>query len=129
RLKGNQGKSFKLYQEYEESLTCEIKQISLVSEKLLASVDINFVQSRRKRNFQVLHEILGNENLFFIPSTNEDDIPFAYPFLPAVLFDKSKLYGVNIFVPNLWADPIKRNITNSFERNFAQNLMPLPVDE
>ncbi len=129
RLKGNQRTSFTLYQNYEQSLTCDIKKISIVSEKLLSSVDIELVKFKRRKNFQILHDKLGSENLFNLTSLAEDDIPFAYPFLPKIIFNKSKLYPLNIFIPTLWADPLSRKITTPFESKLASNLMPLPIDE
>lgn len=129
RLQGEQVIAFQDYQEYEKSLTTDINTISLVSEKLLSLVDIEHVRARRKANFQTLHELLGGRNTFLAASLAGDDVPFAYPFLPAENFDKKALHASNIFVPQLWADPLKREVTTAFERTLANNLMPLPVDE
>lgn len=129
RLKGNQMKAFGEYQEYERSLNCEIKKISLVSEKLLSSVNIDFNVKRRKENFQSLHKKLGHLNNFVFSDLEDNDTPFAYPFLPEKYFSKSALYPYNIFIPTLWGDALKRDITTLFEKRLAENLMALPVDE
>lgn len=129
RIKGNQVIGFKMFQDYEKSLTCEINKISIISEKLLSSIDIDNTKLRRKNNFKILHEILGKLNLFIFEDMEEEDIPFAYPFLPADLFDKSLLYSSNIFVPTLWADALDREITTEFETKLSKNLLPLPIDE
>lgn len=129
RIKGNQSTGFNMYQDYEKSLTSDINKISIISEKLLSAIDVENTKLRRKDNFKILHKVLGKLNLFVFEGVEEDDIPFAYPFLPNNLFDKSQLYSSNIFVPTLWADALNRNITTPFETLLSKNLMPLPIDE
>ncbi len=128
RLKGDQDKSLQEFREYEASLNSEIYRISRLSEKMLSSVDVEEVSQKRKDNFQTLHARLREKNRFILDDMSEDDVPFAYPFLPEGDFDKTALYTSNIFIPTLWADPLAREGTTDFERRLATTLMPLPVD-
>lgn len=129
RLRGNQEIAFRNYQDYEKSLTSEINKISLFSEKTLSLVDIKNTTAKRKENFHALNKILENRNKFTLDNILDGDVPFAYPFLPSINFSKESLYGANIFVPTLWADPLKRDATTAYEKELAENLMPLPIDE
>lgn len=129
RLKGNQSAAFKRYQEYEEGLDSTIARISLLSERMLSLVSIDEVIRKRRENFRVLHELLGGMNQFSFSHKSDDDVPFAYPFLPAQPVQKDRLYRDSIFIPTLWADPLSRQQTSSTERDLIECLLPLPIDD
>lgn len=129
KLNGDQSEAFNHYQEYEKSLTSDIKRISLYSEKMLSLVDMQNVMLKRRENFLILHSLLKATNILTIDDMAEEDVPFAYPFMPGRLLPKSVFYRDSIFIPSLWTDPLKRSGTTDSEKLFAKNLMPLPIDE
>ncbi len=129
RLKGNQEKGFEEFQKYEKSLNSEIYQISKLSEKMLSLVDVDRVKRKRQENFQTLRTMLQEQNSLSLKHIGDDDVPFAYPFLPYDYFNKTSLYQFNIFIPTLWADPLARNESNEFETRLATSLLSLPIDE
>jgi hypothetical protein len=129
RLKGNQDIAFSYFQEFEKSLDCEIKRISIFSEKMLSLVDIENAIQKRKDNFNYLQSHLKNLNVLDL-SSEIRNAPYCFPFLPLNAINKSKFYENQIFIPALWIDPTKRpEIANDFELNLAQNLLSLPIDE
>lgn len=129
RLKGNQERAFEEFQEYEQSLDSELCRISLLSERMLSLVDIDRVKHKRRDNFRTLHRTLGMKNDLTGVSIDNDDVPFAYPFLPQGGFDKTSLYPLGIFIPSLWKDPLSRENSNEFETRLANSLLALPIDE
>jgi len=127
--KKNQEFAFKKFQEYERNMTSEVYRISLFSEKILSLVDVECVVAKRRENFKVINNLLGAQNTFQLSDISDNDVPFAYPFLPSVTPPQKPLCNRNIFIPTLWADPLERDITTIAERKLAEDLMPLPIDD
>lgn len=128
RLIGRQQESHQAYEAYERSLDASIHGMSLVSQRLLSLINYDEVKAARVSNFSFLQEQLGQLNQLPI-ILDKDDVPFAYPFLPEKLIDKAELYRDQLFVPTLWADPLKRGGTDyQHDKHIAAHLLPLPID-
>ncbi|MFZ1689152.1 MAG: hypothetical protein WAU70_17145 [Flavobacteriales bacterium] len=128
RLLGRQAEAYRAYTSYERSLTGDVQRISAISEGLLRGVDHEAVKSARRRNFRYFHEQLGASNTFryrFDPA----DVPFCYPYLPAVPIDRPAMYEKGLFAPQLWPDELERGIEGyAWEKRLSTELLPLPVD-
>ncbi len=128
RLIGQQSLAHQEYTAYEKSLNCDINSISTLSEQLLSVVDFEFVRQRRLENYYYLHKAFKDINVFHAPDYL-DDGPFAYPLITQHTVEKSKFYEQGLFIPSLWADPLRRP-KDGFETDLmiARNLLPLPID-
>ncbi len=128
RLLGKQEQAYQEFIEYEKGLDGEIKNISILSEYLLANIDYLAIGQKRKDNFNHYHSFFEKINEFNLPlSTNA--IPYCYPLLLNNIIDKKLLYKQNIFIPVLWSDTIYRGLKGfDFEQELTQKLLALPID-
>ncbi|MEK6806989.1 MAG: hypothetical protein AABY95_10130 [Pseudomonadota bacterium] len=128
RLLGRQAEGFAAYQAYEKSLNCEVRRISLVSERLLRVVDYEAALRARVRNFEFLSERLGSRNTLALEPAPQA-VPFCYPYLPVRPVDRPALYAKELFVPTLWPEVLRREAEGfGFEKRLSTELLPLPVD-
>jgi hypothetical protein len=130
RLLCRQELAYAQYRASEAQVSVETKLMSRLSERLLASVDYDFVIDRRRRNFRLLHERLGAANTLAMDLGElGEHVPFCYPFLPAVALERTKLHRRSIFVPALWNEVRERHAAGfTLERGLSEKLLPLPVD-
>ena len=128
RLIGKQKIAYNQYQNYEKTLGSKIELISLLSERLLKSIDYDFVKARRVENYNYLHSKLQDINQLKVDFLT--DSPFCYPLLLEKPIDKEILFDKNIFVPDLWLDTENRVNKNKFDFECAlsRELLPLPID-
>lgn len=119
------------YLKAEESLT-ESKplRISHLTERLLASIDIENVKKRRRENFLTLSSELDRYNMK-IWELNSDDTPLCYPLV--LNFDcknlKEKLAKNNIYIPTYWSDAEKRIVEGSIEFGLINCTLAIPCDQ
>ncbi|MEG0937454.1 MAG: hypothetical protein RSE32_03660 [Comamonas sp.] len=113
------------YQRAEASLeNCSPKKMSVLTQKLLESIDYLAVQKCRLRNFSILQKALGDKNqLNFDFSTIT---PLCYPYLPKNLISKNHLAENSVFIPTYWQDALNRNELNEFESTLASRLVAIP---
>ena len=102
------------------------KVMSRLTENLLRAVDYEAIERRRRDNFQILHERLGERNGLRLPETGS----FMYPFYTengaAV---RKKLQAEKIYIPTLWPDVFRMSEPGSTEYAMAENILPLPIDQ
>ena len=119
------------YQKAEQRLISQpIKTMSKLTQKILASIDYDEVQKRRKENFEYLHSELKNMNLLNIDDSLEFT-PFVYPLLNGGECDsmRNKLIETKIYVAKYWSEAYERESTTSIEIFFLNNIIPLPCDQ
>lgn len=104
-----------------------IKRMSKLTDNLLRGINYESVRKKRTENFSYLHEILGNENGLNI---SIPDGAFMYPFYIEQGEQLRKyLQEKKIFVPVLWPNVIEKSECESQEWKFANNIVPIPVDQ
>lgn len=129
RLLGCQDEAYCEYVAYESSLGCDLKRISLLSERLLSGVDYELAKQRRIANFGTLHHYLHSYNTLSIDPTRMD-VPFCYPFMPHRNVGKDILAAQKLYIPAYWPDILERNFDGyDLEKDITQRLLPLPVDQ
>lgn len=128
RLIGLQEQAYLEYVDYEKGLNSEIEQISILSEKILSTINYAEVRKRRDANFKFFQEEFGNLNRIDIDG-NERDC-FCFPLLLDHPIDKKRLFNENIFIPSLWLDTLNRSQKEDFrlECMFSNELLPMPID-
>lgn len=129
RLVGRQQTGYWQVRRHEQRIDSRIRSMSRLSDRLLAAVDYEAAQQRRRVNYLALHRALGSHNQFDadLPA---GATPFHYPLLLPDPTDRAVLARHRLYVPTLWEDVITRASPRrfEFERSFASRLLPLPVD-
>lgn len=102
-----------------------IKRMSKLTRNLLHGIDYEFVEKRRKENFEFLQKHLGKRNKLQLRSA-----AFMYPFMidgGAML--RKKLQAEKIYIPTLWPTVFEVAESASLENQMAENILPLPIDQ
>lgn len=105
--------------------------MSPLTHALLKSVDYDFIMERRRKNFAVLHELLGQHNTYPVMEGFGKKAAFAYPFLvkEGGAQIRKKLIENNIYVSTLWKHVFNGTLATDFEKHIALDLIPLPIDQ
>lgn len=102
-----------------------LRSMSALTRNILRAVDYREVISRREENYKVLENILGNRNPLAL---RMPEGPFCYPFYSEEGMQiKRTLAAQKIYVPTLWPNLLGMN--NSLEKDYAENILPLPCDQ
>ncbi len=120
---------------YHESLLNEEKiedetilEMSLLTHRILESVDYASVQKKRTDNFKALHHTLSDYNELEIPLEGIN-APMVYPFLASNDLLRGKLIENHVYVPQWWKAVLESNEANLFEKKLSKYLIPLPMDQ
>lgn len=116
------------YVEHEKTMeTRELKNMSLLTENLMCSLDYRRIQNIRTENFKFLDDQFKNINKLKLT------IPtgaFAYPlYLVNGSEIRRKLQQEKIYIPTLWPDVFDICKESDLEYDYAKNILPLPVDQ
>lgn len=121
---------FKEYQKNEEKFYgLQIGKMSLLTHNMLRGVDYDKAALRRTANYKFLQSKLSSLNQL------QCTIPegaFMYPFLTPRNSGKrirKKLLESKIYIPTLWPNVLQQCLPDSTEHYFAQDILPLPVDQ
>jgi len=104
-----------------------MKKMSILTDKILHSIDYKEISEIRKRNFSYIHKKLGKINEMKI-EISKSDVPMVYPFLIKNDKLREKLLKNKIYIPHWWKEVIKNVDKNSYENYLSNNLIPLPID-
>lgn len=103
----------------------ELRSMSALTHNLLRAVDYETVRRRRNENYALLDAALGAVNSL---SLHTPEGPYAYPFYcPNGMVIKKKLAKEGIFVATLWPNVL--GMEDSLEKDYAENILPLPCDQ
>ena len=104
-----------------------IRRMSLLTERLLKSIDYEECRVIRNRNFRILNEALSEKNLLSIDPLAING-PLCYPFLSVKENIKKKLISKRVYAPVFWPNVFNWTTSKMFENYLSQNLVPLPID-
>jgi len=129
RLANSPESGYADYQLAEKSL-CNLEplQMSQLTRKLLASLDYEKIKVHRNKNYQFLHEALGELNQCPIKLANIEG-PLCYPFFTKNKNIKSNLISARIFTPTYWTDVKNRVFINDIEFSLVNSCIALPCDQ
>lgn len=105
-----------------------IRRMSKLTHRLMKSIDYETIAIKRRANYQVLHEILGVTNNLVLSMDNEV-IPMVYPYMVDKCSLREHLIKNKIFVAQYWPNVAKWTGNDSLESVFADQLIPLPIDQ
>ncbi len=126
RALGRVQEGYRHFQESEALVTSRVRSMSSVSAAILGRLEYQECAARRRTNFAHLHERLGDLNQIKLPLGSA--VPLCYPFLPEASIDRNVLVAQDIFVPRFWQDCLNRASGYEREKDWADRLLPLPID-
>lgn len=106
-----------------------ICHMSKLTQRILSSIDYEVVKSRRKANYQLIHQVLGGRNCFPFLELKKGEVPLVYPFYYEDLNIREALLGEKIYVSSWWPSVLESNISNDYEKKLAKYLCPIPIDQ
>ena len=99
--------------------------MSNLTRNILGAVDYETVKEKRNTNYAVLDENLGGINRLQLV---QPDGPYCYPlYCKNGMQVKKALAAEKIYVATLWPNVL--DMDAPFERNLAENILPLPCDQ
>ncbi len=107
-----------------------IHSMSILSDKILRSLDYGSIAQKRRFNYMLLfHNLDTNNNLHFdISFTN--DVPMVYPFWSDILGLRSRLLAGKIYIPKYWQSVLDRMEDHvTLETTLADYLCAIPIDQ
>lgn len=121
------------YKEYlinEESFKYDgVKGMSVLSERILTSIDYDCVMARRQKNYMHIHDALRDYNNLHIDDSKLAG-PMCYPLLVCNDNLRELLIEEQVFVPQYWKEVLECDLdADSPEFKFAKYLLPLPIDQ
>lgn len=129
RLEEDYENAYENYLISEKNFTCDILNMSKLSEKILQTIDYEFVGRARVNNFNYIHQSFSKLNKLKISATL-NNVPFCYPLLLEQKIDKKLFHNKKLFIPTLWPDILTRKDGKifTFEKEFVDRLIPIPID-
>ena len=111
-----------------ERFTSEsLMKMSRLTENLLRPVNYSRIDANRRNNFAYLHDRLGSKNKL---SLVVPEGPYMYPFYtPYASSLRSALQKEKIYLSLFWSDVFEMCSEDSLEYDYAQNILPIPVDQ
>lgn len=105
-----------------------IRKMSKLTQRIMQSIDYEAAAKKRRKNFLMLHEALGEENNSVF-SLEEDAVPMVYPFLTPIKGLREKLIENKVFVARYWPNVLDWATKNDIEYLLAYQMLPLPIDQ
>lgn len=107
----------------------KIKKVSRLSEKILKSIDYEYVIEKRNMNFKFINTKIGKTNKLNI---DIDSIkgPMVYPFwIENGKFIREKLIENNIFIAQYWPGILNEKNISNLEKDLIENTVCIPIDQ
>jgi len=126
---GSANAAYQDYLNYCNSLIDQpIKKMSNLGESLLKSIDYENLKERQVKNFQYLHEALGEYNKFEYDDFPVDTCPLSYMFYSEDPDLRKRLIDNKIYVSTYWKATLDLVEKSSAEYKIVNYLLPLPCD-
>ena len=106
----------------------EIKFMSNLTKNMMSSIEYEYVKSRRRENFSLLHSHFASINRIHI-DISEEDVPLAYPLVMERADIKKELIKNHIYTPTYWPNLESICPESSNALYFKSYLIPLPLDQ
>ena len=105
-----------------------IRKMSNLTHRIMASIDYDGVAGRRRQNYQLLDEAIGNKNGIALP-LSADAVPMVYPFLTTDQQLRQRLIDNKVYVATYWPNVLQWVKLASTEYTLATQLLPLSIDQ
>ncbi len=105
-----------------------IRRMSKLTQRIMQSIDYETAARKRRDNYQMLHEVLGEDNNLVL-SLDKDAVPMVYPYLAPVKGLREKLIENKVFVARYWPNVLEWTTKDDIECLLAYQMQPLPIDQ
>lgn len=105
-----------------------IRYMSVITDRLLRSIDYDYIRKVRRDNFMMLEQHLASSNELSLRLSPES-VPLAYPYLTYDTSLRAKMLKERIYIPTYWPNVGQWAGANSYEALLASTLLPLPVGQ
>ena len=105
-----------------------IMKMSVLTHRIMASIDYDGVAEKRRQNYLLLDKALGNKNGITL-SLAADAVPMVYPFLTTDQQLRQRLIDNKVYVATYWPNVSDWVNTDSTEYTLTTQLLPLPIDQ
>lgn len=107
-----------------------IRRMSESTNEVFHKVNYERVIKKRRDNYTYLNNCLSLSNKLILPPINSFSAPMVYPYIPDKNVDLRKVLISNkVFVARYWPNVLEWAPDNSLEYYFADNVIPLPIDQ
>ncbi len=129
RLAGEPEDGYTAYQTNEQSLNdFQPRRMSVLTEKILNSINYDVIKKVRNENFATLHNKLADSNLFELKQNNTN-APLGYPYLTENSDLRRILISSRVFIPTYWPEVLDRQGIATTERLLVKNFNLIPCDQ
>lgn len=102
-----------------------LREMSRLTRNIMSAVNYEAAKEKREQNFALLHGAIGGLNKLKVRCPEG---PYVYPFYCENGMEvKKALAKKRIYVATLWPEVIE--LGQAIERDFAENILPLPCDQ
>ena len=105
-----------------------IRKMSKLTHRIMQSIDYEAAAKKRRENFQILQEQLGEKNNLEL-NLDENSVPMVYPFFSSDEGLREKLIEHKIFVARYWPNVLEWTTKEDLEYLLACQMQPLPIDQ
>lgn len=105
-----------------------LKGMSILTKRLLSSIDFEFAKSRRLDNYEYIANILNGSNALDLPDLDSFACPLVYPYFSEDSSLRQRLIDNKIFVATYWPN-VLRDYDDSIDYKLAKNIIPIPIDQ
>lgn len=105
-----------------------IRQMSLITRRLLESIDYGSIAEIRKQNFNYLHSCLSVTNKLSLDLSSKY-VPMVYPYLTGREDLKERLLKNKIYAATYWPEVLSCSGSSDQEKELAGKMLALPVDQ
>lgn len=107
-----------------------IKMMSNLTKRILSSIDYNYVNGKRNKNFKLFHNQFKDINILNLDSIVTSNIsPLIYPLLLNKPKLRESLISEKIYIPQYWPNVLLWTSIDDFENYLANHLIALPIDQ
>lgn len=128
RFEGDATSYYSCFRENESLIDdLELRAMSAVTHNMLRAIDYDKVINIRNTNASLLSLRFRKVNR--LDNLQLSEAPFAYPlYIEKGAAVRKLLACEGIYIPTLWPN-VLNNGANTMERNYAENILPLPCDQ
>lgn len=121
------------YNDFKESshkiASSPLSSMSNFTQRMLSSLDYEYIKERRCSNFAFLHTHLATSNELQITSIDSFSCPMVYPYYTKDSALRKRLISNQILVATYWPNVSEWTKDGEFEYELSMNIIPIPIDQ
>ena len=121
------------YNDFKESshqiATLSLSKMSMLTQRILSSLDFENIKERRISNFTFLHTHLASTNELDITSFDSFTCPMVYPYYKQDTDLRKRLIANQVFVATYWPNVLEWCKGGDLECELCNNIIPIPIDQ